>query len=94
MVNGGWGLGGWTSITVNSNSLMRTSSTNLRFIPVFISKLYPRNIACLDSLLLKTDTVLVSVSAMGSEFQRVGPGYVKLDLNKSNLGVGTLSFLD
>ncbi len=43
---------------------------------------------------MKTDTVIVSVSAMGSEFQRVGPEYIKLDLNKSNLGVGTLSFLE
>ncbi|WP_419652821.1 hypothetical protein, partial [Thiolapillus sp.] len=49
---------------------------------------------CLDSLVLKTDTVIVSVSAMGSEFQRAGPEYIKLDLNKSNLGVGTLSFLE
>ena len=49
---------------------------------------------CSDSLVLKTDTVIVSVSAMGSEFQRVGPEYIKLDLNKSNLGMGTLSFLE
>ena len=43
---------------------------------------------------MKTDTVIVSVSAMGSEFQKAGPEYIKLDLNKSNLGVGTLSFLE
>ena len=42
---------------------------------------------------LKTDTVLDSVSATDSEFQRVGPEYFRLDLNKSNLGMGTLSFL-
>ena len=37
---------------------------------------------------------LGSVSATGSEFQRVGPEYIRLDLNKSNLGMGTLSFLE
>ena len=49
---------------------------------------------CVDSRCLKTDTVLDSVSATGSEFQRVGPDYFRLDLNKSNLGMGTLSFLE
>ena len=48
---------------------------------------------CLDSLVLKTDTEIVSASAWGSEFQRLGPEYISLDLNKSNLGVETLSFL-
>ena len=44
---------------------------------------------------MKTDTAIVSVSAVGSEFQRVGPEYIKLDLKKkSNLGMGTLSFLE
>ena len=43
---------------------------------------------------MKTDTVLDSVSATDSEFQRVGPEYFRLDLNKSNLGMGTLSFLE
>ena len=43
---------------------------------------------------LKTDTVLDSVSVTDSEFQRVGPEYFRLDLNKSNLGMGTLSFLE
>ena len=42
---------------------------------------------------MKTDTVIVSVSAMGSEFQTVGPEYIKLGLDKSNLGVETLIFL-
>ena len=49
---------------------------------------------CLESLVLKIDTVIVSVSAMGSKFQRVGPEYITLDINKSNLGVVTLSFLE
>ena len=49
---------------------------------------------CVDSRCLKTDTVLGSVSTTGSEFQRVGPEYIRLDLNKSNLGMGTLSFLE
>ena len=49
---------------------------------------------CSDSLVLKTYTVIVSMSAMGSEFQRVGPEYIKLDLNRSNRGVGTLNFLE
>ena len=43
---------------------------------------------------MKTDTVLDSVSATGNEFQRVGPEYIRFDLNKSNLGMGTLSFLE
>ena len=30
---------------------------------------------------------------MGSEFQRVGPEYIKLGLDKFNLGVETLIFL-
>ena len=32
-----------------------------------------------DSQCLKTDTVLDSVTATGSEFQTVGPKYVRLD---------------
>lgn len=41
----------------------------------------------------KTDTVIDSVSARGSEFRRAGPEYSRLDVNKSILGMGTLSFL-
>ena len=48
---------------------------------------------CRQSM-FKTDTVLGSVSATGCEFQRVGPEYIRLGLNKSNLGMGTLSFLE
>ena len=58
-------------------------------------KLYLEKLAVsVDSRCLKTDTVLGCVSATGSEFQRVGPEYIRLDLNKSNLGMGTLSFLE
>ena len=47
-----------------------------------------------DSQSLKTNTVLDSVSATGNEFQRVGPEYIRPDLSKSNLGLGTLNFLE
>ena len=49
---------------------------------------------CVDSRCLKTNTVLGSISATDSEFQTVGPEYIRLHLNKSNLGMGTLSFLE
>ena len=58
-------------------------------------KLYLEKLAVsVDSRCLKTDTVLGSISATGSEFQTVGPEYIRIDLNKSNLGMGTLSFLE
>ena len=63
---------------------------------LFYPKLYLRKVAYVSTVAgcLKTDTGLDSVSATGSEFQRVGPEYIRLDLNKSNLGMGTLSFLE
>ena len=38
---------------------------------------------CVAGRSFKTDTVLDSVSATGSEFQRVGPKYSRLDSNTS-----------
>ena len=51
---------------------------------LFYPKLYLRKVAYVSTVAgcLKTDTGLDSVSATGSEFQRVGPEYIRLNLLK------------